>query len=219
MHTRAQNEPNVSPLLARVDVLRSELRSRDPQILAQKTGAQFTPSGPGAGVFSLKLWDREVKLSFPELDAQTPEGQPGLIPPELALLFYYFYTADGAPLARQWISFSDLPDGRFYNQAFQGYTGRELARAYGQAPDQFEQAALCLGGSREDFGDLAFRFPVLPHVAFLAVLWLGDEDFPSSCQILFDSACAHSLPTDALAVGGSLLTRKLIKCLDGSSGG
>jgi len=211
MHARAHHEPNVSPLLARVDALRSELRNRDPQTLARNTGAQFSPTGPNQGVFSLQLWDREVKVTFPELEVQTAEGEPGLIPPETALLFYYFHTADGTPLSGQWISFSDLPDGRFYNQAFQGYTGKELARAYGQAPEKLEQAALRLGGRREEFGDLAFRFTVLPNVAFLVVLWLGDEDFPSSCQILFDAACAHSLPTDALAVGGSLLTRKLIK--------
>jgi hypothetical protein len=133
-----------------------------------------------------------------------------LIPPETALLLYYFHTADGTPLSGRWISFSDLPDGRFYNQAFQGYTGRELSRAFGLDPEGFQRAAMRAGGTPQDFGDLAFKFPILPYVAFLAVLWRGDEDFPSSCQILFDASAPHSLPTDACAVAGSLLTRRLL---------
>jgi len=40
--------------------------------------------------------------------------------------------------------------------------------------------------------------------------WQGDEDFPSSYRVLFDAALAHQLPTDAGAVLGSTITRRLI---------
>jgi len=45
----------------------------------------------------------------------------------------------------------------------------------------------------------------------LAVYWQGDEDFPSTCQVLFDASASHYLPTDAYAILGSTLTRRLIK--------
>jgi hypothetical protein len=44
-----------------------------------------------------------------------------------------------------------------------------------------------------------------------AVYWQGDEDFPSTCQLLFDASVSRCLPTDACAVLGSALTRMLIK--------
>ena len=60
-------------------------------------------------------------------------------------------------------------------------------------------------------GDRAFFFRVLPKVSLLAVCWLGDEDFPSSYNILFDAAVSHHLSTDACAIVGGTLTRRLIK--------
>jgi hypothetical protein len=41
------------------------------------------------------------------------------------------------------------------------------------------------------------------------VTWEGDEDFPSTYQILFDAAVSHHLPTDACAILGSILTHRL----------
>jgi hypothetical protein len=40
--------------------------------------------------------------------------------------------------------------------------------------------------------------------------WLGDEDFPSSCKVLFDESASHYLPIDACAILGGMLTRKII---------
>lgn len=132
-------------------------------------------------------------------------------PLDQALLMYYLTTADGAPLTGNWISFSELQDGRFYIQAFQGYTGQELARAFEDDRFAFEQAAQALGGTPFPLGDAAYAFQALPKTPLLAVYWQGDEDFPASCQVLFDSAANHYLPTDAYAILGSTLTRRLIR--------
>ncbi len=132
-------------------------------------------------------------------------------PLEQAFLLYYLSTADGAPLTGKWISFSELQDGRFYIQAFQGYTGQELARAFEDDRFAFEQAAQALGGVPHPLGDAAYIFQALPNAPLLAVYWQGDEDFPASCQILFDAAANHYLPTDAYAILGSFLTRMLIR--------
>jgi len=132
-------------------------------------------------------------------------------PLEQAFLLYYLSTADGAPLTGKWISFSELQDGRFYIQAFQGYTGQELVRAFDDDRFAFEQAAQALGGISHPLGDAAYIFQALPNAPLLAVYWQGDEDFPASCQILFDAAANHYLPTDAYAILGSFLTRMLIR--------
>jgi hypothetical protein len=129
-----------------------------------------------------------------------------------AMLFYYLTTCDGPPASGHWIAFSELPDGRFYTQAFQGYTGAPLAQAFGEDVMAFSQAAeTCLGERRYSFGDMAYAFQALPRVAVLVVLWQGDEDFPSTCQVLFDASARHCLPTDACAILGSQITRQLIK--------
>lgn len=209
--THPGNSPGdrTNHLLARVNELRASLRNTDPSTLADHTGTSYKPADRGKGEFHLQVWGREVTLPFPELNTRDSQTRKELAITIQALILYYFQTADGTPVANQWISFSELPDGRFYNQAFQGYTGKELVRVF-QSGTAFEDAAQKLGGVRQSFGDAAFAFQVLPRVSLMVVFWRGDEDFPSSFQILFDASAGRYLPTDACAIAGSMLTRQLV---------
>jgi hypothetical protein len=203
----------------KVQELRQALAGADPQGLAARTGAEWLPLPDSGGEFRLPLWGKSVTLTFPGFVACDPENGAELGPDVQALLLYYFTISDGAPLAGQWISFSELPDGRFYTQAFQGYTGNELVRVFKSSYEDFLRAAESLGGQRLTFGDASFAFSVLPRVAVLAVFWRGDEDFSASIQILFDANAGHHLSTDVCAILGSMLTRRLIKALGGPAPG
>ena len=196
-------------LLIRVDELRSLLRLADPVILARRVAGRYEEFGPGEGRLNLSLWGREVSLSFPELVAYDEFGGE-LNSAFQALLIYHVFTSDGSPTAGRFIAFSELPDGKFYAQAFQGYTGDELRRHFGDDGMRFERAARKQGGQSYPLGDAAFAFQFLPMLALLVVFWAGDDDLPASYQVLFDAAAAHHLPTDACAIAGSMLTRQLI---------
>ncbi len=162
------------------------------------------------------LLGKEVCISFPDFIIK--DQKTGQILPDLmqAIILYYFHTADEVQPTGTWISFSELPDGRFYNHAFQGYTGRKLAQIYKDDRAAFQLAASKLNFLKEfswsQFpGDAAFEFQVLPKVSLLVVFWQGDEDFPSSFQILFDASIHHFLPTYVCAIIGSMLTHELIR--------
>jgi len=201
---------NPNFLQARVNELRAEIRKTDPHILAGRTGANYEARDPQQGAFAFDLWGNPMRLTFPALILQDAKGNVEPNVAYQALVMYYFHTADGAARAYRWIAFSELPDGRFYSQAFQGYTGGELARVFHNQRQAFEDAARRCGGERLDFGDAAFAYDLLPRVSLLAVMWEGDEDFPPSYKILFDAAAGHYLPTDACAIAGSMLSRRLI---------
>lgn len=199
------------PLTQRFDELREQLRKTAPALIATRCAAVVTAETPESGYLRLQLWERPVSISYPDYVAYyAADMQPASVLDQ-ALLLYYLTYADGAPLRHEWIGFSDLPDGRFYSHAFQGYTGQELARAFQNDLPAFERAALSLGGKRQALGDAAFVFHALPRVPLLVVYWRGDDEFPPRCQVLFDGAASHYLPTDAYAILGSLLTRRLIK--------
>lgn len=202
-------------LLKRIDQLRTELRDADPDTLARRAGCKFTPGQSSRGELRLALWGRKVRLCVPEWNAVYVLGGETPDTANLALLIYYFHTVWAArdrvqQEAAEWVSFSDLPDGRFYAQAFQGYTGALLARRFGNQKETFEAAALGCGGTPLVLGDAAFSFEVLPRVVLATVCWLGDEDFPASYRILFSETIADYLPTDACAIAGSMLTRRII---------
>ncbi len=202
------DSPN--PLGERADEIRIEMRDIDPHRAAIRTGAIYSSGDESEGEFKLSLWEREVIINFPGFSAKDAQTGKPLNTFDETLLLYYFHLSDGTPLSGDWIAFTDLPDGKFYTQAFQGYTGQELSRAFGNEAEAFMQAAENLGGRREFFGNFAYSFQVLPRIAIMVVCWLGDEDFPASYRILFDAAAKHHLTTDACAILGSQVTRKLI---------
>lgn len=215
------NDPNY--LARRVDELYADLRAANPVILENCTGATYLPSSPRQGTFYLTLWGKEISLTFPEFIGREERTGSLLGIFSQALLAYYFTISDGTPQAGRWISFSELPDGKFYNQAYQGYTGAKLSKVMGDDNQGFDRAAVSLGGRRAEseksLGDLAFKFQVLPRVSLMVACWLGDEDFPTSYCILFDEVVSHHLSTDACAILGSTLTRRLIKAYKHQSAG
>jgi hypothetical protein len=109
----------------------------------------------------------------------------------------------------KWISFTDLPEGRIYSSAFQGYTGDEVAKTFGMNKDGFCAACEKAGGVPVEFGDASYRFKALPRMNLLLVYRLGDEDFPTTCKLLFDANAGHYLPTEACAILGSSLARNV----------
>jgi hypothetical protein len=195
----------------RVNELKEDLSQKKPSYLAAATSAEFHPKDSDKGEFSLLLWGNEVCLSYPGFSAQDRRTGNLLSQMDLVMLLYYFNTSDGTAKTGRWISFSELPDGKFYNQAFQGYTGQRLARTFHDDMATFEHAATSLSGTPFPLGSASFTFNVLPLVSLLVVFWQGDEDLPSSFQILFDASASHYLPTDAYAILGSMLTSRLIK--------
>lgn len=193
-------------MLRRMDSLREELRPRSPQIVAEHCGGKME----GADIH-LTYWGQPVVVSWLDLEARwLADGEP-CSTFDTAMLLYYLHTADGAPLADRWISFRELPGGGFYHQAFQGYSGDELASALGEDPDSFDLAARALKGwPLPALAQHAFAFLPLPRIRMAAVLWLGDDEFPSRASVLFDADASHYMTTDGLALLGAGLTRRLI---------
>ncbi len=191
----------------RIDELRRELEERDPQAVAARAGARCE----GADLV-LEYWGAAVRIPWPGMSALAASTGEPLSVFDRAMLLYYLNTADGAPLADRWIGFRELPDGGFYHQAFQGYSGDLLARRFGERPQAFEAACRMQGGwPLPVLAPQAFAFQPLPRVRLAVVLWPGDEDFASRAMVLFDGAAHHYLPTDGLALLGSGLTQRLLR--------
>jgi hypothetical protein len=190
--------------------LRSDLQLLPAETLAARTASNFLSLGTGRGEFHLALFGAAVLGSFPELKFYSAAGDE-CSDFQQTLLLYYFSTADGTALSGNWVSFADLPGGRMYNQAFQGYSGNEVVKAFELELEAFKTAALAAGGEPVSVGDAAFRFQALPRVPLLLTYWLGDEDFPSACKVLFDASATRYLPIDGCAILGSQLVQRVIK--------
>ena len=202
-----RTDPSVK-LVGRLNALRSALRPRDPDVIAARSGTTYLMLGPGRGELRVPLWENVCVLSFPELVGYDHDEH--LSDFQQTLLLYYFVTADGTPLIGKWVSLAGLPDGLMYNAAFQGYTGDEVVKYFGLEIDAFKSACVKAGGTQTDLGSASFIFQAFPRIPLMLTYWLGDEDFPSSCKVLFDESASHYLPVDGCAILGSLLTQRVI---------
>jgi hypothetical protein len=194
-------------MLRQIDRLRVSIHASPPEIIADRCGGSFDGDNLG-----LTFWGDKVTISWPDLKAcHLPDGAP-CSTFDSAMLLYYLLTADGAPMADRWISFRELPDGAFYHQAFQGYSGNVIAHTFSDDMEAFDRAARELKGTAlPALAPFAFAFQPLPRVRIACVLWPGDDEFPTRASVLFDAAASHYMPTDGLALLGAGLARRLIK--------
>jgi len=193
-----------------MEKMRKELTATDAVVLMARSGTAYEKSLEGQGEFTLHYFDESYLISYPQFQARDrmtgKECPPGL----LFLFLHYFHTADGTSLADRWIGYRELPDGMFYSQAFQGYSGARLVSTFDNDLARFREAAQKTGGEELSLGDAAFMFRGLPRVPLAVVYWLGDDEFPPNANVLFDASAGHYMSTDALAVLGRELCIKII---------
>ncbi len=199
--------PDIDLLAKRINELREELFRLSPLDVAENTSAEYLGDEK---MLTLQFWDSELRISFHDYQVMDSSGK--LLPSFLqTFALYYLYIADGSPLTGKWVSFAELPGGRMYDRAFQRYTGDELVEKFGLDLDGYKKACIAAGGAHTETGGEAYLFWAFPRVPILVNFWVGDEEFSSSCKLLFDASVSHYLPTDALAILGGNLTKKIIK--------
>jgi len=193
---------------------RAALQGQDPARVAARAGAAFD-AAEAAKRLEVSFWGRPYRITWPEVTASGMAGEPCPLPVETALMQYLFL-ADGAPLEDAWVSLRNLPHGAFYEQAFQGYSGKPLAKSFHGDLEGFRAAARRSGGEPLDMGNAAYRFWAFPRVPVAVVFWSGGEEFPDDAQVLFDKSAGHYQPVEMLAHLGSMLCERLIQARENS---
>jgi hypothetical protein len=194
-------------MLRQLDVLRAEIQLVQPGRLAANCGGALQDQQ-----IRLTYWRQAVGISWPDLRARMLSDGTECSVYDAGMLLYYLRQADGTPMADRWIGYRELPGGNFYSQAFQGYSGDRLSRTIGDKSEAYTLAAQSLDGvSLPDLPGFAYAFLPLPRIRLAAILYPGDEEFPSRASVLFDAAAGHYMTTDGLALLGSGLVGRLIQ--------
>jgi len=192
-------------MLEQLERLRVELRQADPGAVASRVGGRW-----GDGVIVVDYWGQAACIPWSTLQPVGESGEP-LSSFDAAMLMHHLRSSDGAAPVGRWISFRELPGGDFYHQAYSGYTGGRLARAFGPRPDEFDRAASSFGDRLEAPAPHAWRFTPLPRVLLAACLWPGDDEVSAQASVLFDEHASRQLPIDCLALLGAGLTGRLLR--------
>jgi len=205
-HHQPKHDPEriwVSQLEPRVTELRSALCQQPTSDVARHSGAVLDGRW-----LRLKMLFDDLQVDTTDYVVSRPDGgeSDSLVQ---SLVLAYLDRVDGGPPAGRWVSFRDLPNGSFFNQAFQRGSNR-LAERWQVDIAGFDAACRALGGTPVELGDAGFVFAVLPLIEVAVVYWLGDEDFASKASVLFDANAHFFTEIDALAILGNRLVARIL---------
>lgn len=202
-----QLQPQIDKLAPVVKEAQAKLHAIDRNVIADRSGAVIDRDG------NLRVEFLRREYVIDQVAWMITQAENGAVPPSImqSLLLTYLYTADGTPPADRWVGFRELPNGLFYAQAFQGYTGAVLVREIGGNIDWFRWASEKLQGAVLPIGEAGYAFQVLPRVKLAVSMWSGDDEIPAQAQVLYQATAPHYLITDGLAILGSFLIGQLVK--------
>lgn len=187
------------------DELESHLRKRDLGVVCRRSGAQTLGVDHLSLVYLGTLCEFSVRRGLRSL------GRLPLAIADRIIVAGYLLRADGRVLTDHWVSIRSLESGKVYDSAFAKRVLDPLARLL-EGPDTLLDRAARLGGSPEarDRFRAAVRIPALPRIPVLVAYGEGEEGGPSRANLLFDASANGYLETEALAVLGAEVARRLV---------
>jgi hypothetical protein len=182
------------------DLTREDLRKREAGEVAEAAGAELVENPSGGFRIEIGFLGRTCAASWPELIFSDIRSGKTLTPQEQVLVLHYLSGARGKSLAGKWISYQEIPDGRFYMDAFIRRAKNPLVGTFGEKPELLHDLAVsAYGASSFDHGDVSVVFDAFPYVPLVFILWKGDDEFPPDGNILFDESVALVLSAEDTA--------------------
>src|SRR4030042_4659747 len=185
------------------DLARKQLLQGNPELVARFSGATIHGDKESEVILSFAFLNRRTavtwgvfRMTFEETDQEVPIQQ------QILLLHYLrgAWVSGSSVSSGEWISFQEVPDGRFYIDAFQRRAKAPLIQAFGSKPEHLPGVAAELYNAVPfDRGDFSVVVHVLPLVPVALVLWRGDEEFPPDGTILFDRTVSKLLSAEDIA--------------------
>lgn len=212
LNNDANNEKRRLAMQKQNEIYRERLRQRDPKELARLGALSLQYDSEGKLFLSGDHYLDHYRISWPDLHI-TVSGSAGMENParlqKQALWLHYLDRADGSPLAGRWVNLSEI-GGLFYQQAFQGYCGDELAAAWKGEIEGLRKKCLAAGGWEiRGMGDLAFEWRVLPRLPLCLCYRLPVDAQGAWATVLFDAAADRYVAADVAAVEGKELADRL----------
>jgi hypothetical protein len=190
----------IDDYMTAVDLGKKGLKDKNPKRIADLSGAGFEADSEGKAVLTLDFLNKEVVVTWPDLAFYFRETEEELPIQQQVLLLHYLNGAGGAEITGQWIAYQEVPDGKFYLDAFVRRAKNPMVRGFGHRPELLLKLATEVYGARPlNEGDLSVEVQALPMVPVALILWKGDDEFPPEGTILFDSSVSDILSAEDIA--------------------
>lgn len=162
------------------------------------SGSATTASSSGDAALAYQGLKGPTGLGDVDLP-QAPDDRNVPVTPRI-LILHYLLNAMGTRPSGRLAAFREMPGGDIYVAPFTARTIKPLAAVFGSNGRALVQAGLELGGHVAQVGHHSVTVNALPRVPITLAVWEGDDEFPASASILFDSTAPDYLSTEDLVV-------------------
>jgi len=195
--------PRMDDYLQALELGRRDLKESDPDLLAGFADVQVEKKEEGRALFRIPFLNDKVNAGWPDFTFLSESTGRELPVQQQILLIHYLqgaWSSRGSRITGEWIAFQDLPDGRFYLDAFQRRAKVPLVQVFGEKPERLiEVAGAAYGARPAGQGDYSVVVSALPLVPLALILWKGDDEFPPEGNILFDRSIKDLLSAEDVA--------------------
>lgn len=195
--------PRMDDYIQALQLGRNVLKESDPDLLAGFADVRMEKEEKGRALLRIPFLNDRVTAEWP--DFTFVSESTGKEPPvqQQILLIHYLqgaWASRGSRVTGEWIAFQDLPDGRFYLDAFQRRAKIPLVQVFGDKPEKLVEIAGAAYGARPaEQGDFSVVVTALPLVPLALILWKGDDEFPPEGNILFDRSITSLFSAEDVA--------------------
>jgi len=195
--------PRIDDYKQALKLASEQLSDKNPHLVARFSGAEILSDKEGRTRLVLTALNQKVTITWPDFTFTTEKAEAEVPIQQQVLYLHYLvgaWSSSGARAAGEWISFQEIPDGRFYMDAFQRRGKNPMVATFGEEPDLLLEVATELYGAVPfDQGDVSAVVQALPLVPVALILWKGDEEFPPEGNVLFDRSIIGILSAEDVA--------------------
>jgi hypothetical protein len=177
-----------------------ELEGEEPKLVADQTGAWFDTLADGQPTVTLEFLHRDISITWLDWNIFFKDTGEEVPIQQQVLILHYLNGAPGARVEGKWIAYQEVPDGKFYLDAFLRRAKNPLVQAFGNRPERLLPVTQRVYGAEPfDQGDHAVVVKAFPLVPVALILWEGDDEFPPEGNLLFDRSISHILSAEDIA--------------------
>ena len=196
------------------ELSKKELLQYDPELIARYAGVEIKKTDGKIDALNLTFLNRRINISWPDMDFTYETGDGEISIQQQAFLLHYIngaYSSKGTKMSGEWVSYQDIPDGRFYMDAFIKRAKDPLIKTFGfMAKKMVEIASNAYNAEQLDLGDFSVKVNALPIVPVALLIWEGDEEFPPDGNLLFDKTISNILSAEDIATLAGMVVYPMI---------
>lgn len=168
---------------------------------------------------------RDKRLSLPFLNEIFHVSEKGIISQQgasapfdvsVVIYNYLFMFKEDTATEKDWVSYRDIKDSGPLSVYFADNVENKITDAFAEKGATIMNACLAMGGYKPSCDlsyDVVMSFDALPLVRLLLLFNHEDEDFPSSCKVLFSTGVDHHLDPESLAILAVIFASRLCNVL------